>query len=783
MGLKGKISKVKRNNQKRNKLVKQGIIKKDFTKHVKNTNKKLISSSVNSKNNQNMYEEESDDGDLLEMVESEDIDFLKEAITNQSYEILNKVKYTGLNMKPKKRKLEDDDDLENRYEDEIEETTGKRVKNLLPIKTKHGLVLQQIIEDISGEEDNEDRKTATSPDQAQMSNEKNGDLGEYFLNENKLDLSKPVLPAQLLAARIETLRQKKIYIGSLSSGLLENPEEKIANFTRLLKIMAEDTTEAYFTIKKLVIVSLTEVFKDILPAYEIKNLNPQGVKLKKETLKLQKYEESLLAYYRKFLQKIEKYCFFLVKKKGDTRKLSEEDIKLAETSIHSMCELLVSHPYFNYAQNIAKLLVPFLNNSRKNVREMVKVAIKTIFKEDKKEAITLKILRLTNNYLKNHTHVNADMLEILLELNLKDVNLDQEKEQDIREKKMKAKKMKILQMSKKERKRKKKLQELEKEMLETKAEENRQERQQNLTEITKVLFNIYFRILKNSENSKSLSTCLEGLAKFAHIINLEYYIDMVKVLGNLLNEEWMGNREKLHCIQTIFKILSGQGEAVNIDPLSFYAILYKELLVINAGRNHENCEVILNTLVNALIKRRKKITSKRTISFVKRLMTLSLQLLHNGSLSCLCLVKTLMQLNKSLDILLDLDSTVGEGKFHACSEDPEYANASNTALFETTLLCKHYHPIVRKFSKNIASGVPTTGDGSLPVEFGKMTTDQLYTNFSMSEMAFNPSVPVLKNVQCRTKINRKHFVDTAFQDDCKFILKTNEHKDPFWISI
>lgn len=56
-----------------------------------------------------------------------------------------------------------------------------------------------------------------------------------------------------------------------------------------------------------------------------------------------------------------------------------------------MCDLLVSHPYFNYSQNIAQVLVPFLNNSRNNVRELVKNAIKTVFKEDKKEEVTLRV--------------------------------------------------------------------------------------------------------------------------------------------------------------------------------------------------------------------------------------------------------------------------------------------------------------------------------------------------------------------------------------------------------
>lgn len=45
--------------------------------------------------------------------------------------------------------------------------------------------------------------------------------------------------------------------------------------------------------------------------------------VKKDTLKLQKFEDNLLLYYKKFLQKLEKYCFQLIKKRGDSRKRTE----------------------------------------------------------------------------------------------------------------------------------------------------------------------------------------------------------------------------------------------------------------------------------------------------------------------------------------------------------------------------------------------------------------------------------------------------------------------------
>lgn len=123
-------------------------------------------------------------------------------------------------------------------------------------------------------------------------------------------------------------------------------------------------------------------------------------------------------------------------------------------------------------------------------------------------------MRIINRYLKNHAHnVYPDMLEPFLILRLHGVNLNGKKEQDIKQKKLNDKKHKVLHMSRKEKKRKKKLQLLEKELLETKAEESRQAKQENLTEITKIVFGVYFRILKSSTNCKVLGVCLEGLAK------------------------------------------------------------------------------------------------------------------------------------------------------------------------------------------------------------------------------------------------------------------------------
>lgn len=66
-------------------------------------------------------------------------------------------------------------------------------------------------------------------------------------------------------------------------------------------------------------------------------------------------------------------------------------MNISVLSIQGMCELLVTHSYFNYAENIAQALVPLMNNKNKKVREIIVESLKNLFKDDKKGDITLKV--------------------------------------------------------------------------------------------------------------------------------------------------------------------------------------------------------------------------------------------------------------------------------------------------------------------------------------------------------------------------------------------------------
>ncbi|XP_014484925.1 PREDICTED: nucleolar complex protein 3 homolog isoform X2 [Dinoponera quadriceps] len=745
---KPKISKVKRNNHMKTKLSKQGKLKSKRHTPKKQSQKPPASHP------EPVEQEESDHGeDLLDMVEEDDLTFLRKSISNKSYNLLNEIHLnrSGKEQSGRKRKkTENSQPIEELFENNIskieKDDAGKSVRMLLPVKTKNGLIESRIVEEENeANEDNEDNEITSNNEEESRESDKEGNSDmEMEINEHdNLEVTnKPVSTVKLLACREELLKSKRFKIGVLSSGILEDPERKIGNFKMLLDFMDERSPEIHITVRKLAMVSLLEIFKDVLPSYNILQIPQEGVKFKKETLALQNYEATLLRNYKSYLQRLERMSKVLRRRRGDTRPVNEREAQLGEISLSCMCELLSVHPYFNFSINIANYVLPFLDNKRSSVRERVVQCISQIFKEDKRGELSLTIVRKLNQYIKAKRHsVYPEVITVLLSLRIKDVNLDKEKEEETKQRKLMSHKQRILALSRRERKKGKKLQEVEKELLETKAEENKQAKQKMLTEITSVVFTIYFRILKQAPSGKVLSACLEGLAKFAHCINIDFYQDLVGAIDRLIEEGNLGLREQLHCVQCIFTILSGQGTALNIDPCRFYAHLYKNLLNVHCGRTHAESEIVLKTLIQILIHQRRKITQARVVAFVKRISTWALQSQHNATLGTLGVVKQVMQLGKAAHGLLDTECT-GDGQYQPEIFEPDYCNAHCTALWEIVALQRHYHSVVQQFAKNIAYEVPTSGEGSLPTEIAKLAPDELYTNYDPAGVAFKPSVPV-----------------------------------------
>lgn len=404
------------------------------------------------------------------------------------------------------------------------EQAAQKIKvNLLPIKSRDGEIITRttevdyvprqkhkaVAEEESEEDDEENENEEDSDDIFEDSDD------DVVNDEAPVPKQKLVSTTDLLIARQQEIERQKYRIGIICSGILEKPEDKMRNFNALYELMNEVNPETgipnLLAVRKLAMISVTEIFKDILPEYRVGQVDTKMQTVRKATLERVTFENALLQQFKKFLQKLE-HLTAQVNKRGGHK--TPQSIKMASVAVQCMCDLLISHPYFNYVQNIAQLLVYMLNCNYGTMRVAVNQCFRTLFSNDKKLDMTLFIVRRINHLIKSkQNNVHVECITCMMGLKIKHVNLDAEKENELKQKKLESHRQRLLSLSKKERKRRKKLTEVNKELEETRAEENKQTKHHKLTEIIKMVFTIYFRVLKNDPTSRVLSAILEGLAE------------------------------------------------------------------------------------------------------------------------------------------------------------------------------------------------------------------------------------------------------------------------------
>ncbi|ERE77484.1 putative nucleolar complex protein 3 like protein [Cricetulus griseus] len=413
---------------------------------------------------------------------------------------------------------------------------------------------------------------------------------------------------------------------------------------------------------------------------------------------------------------------------------------LAEVAVKSLCELLVALPHFNFHNNIIVLIVPLMNDGSKLVSEMCCEAVKKLFKQDKLGQASLGVIKVISGFVKGRNYeVRPEMLKTFLCLRIKEVEVKKDTEDINKPKKFMTFKEKRKTLSRMQRKWKKAEEKLERELREAEASESTERKLKLHTETLNIVFVTYFRILKKAQRSPLLPAVLEGLAKFAHLINVEFFDDLLVVLHTLIESGDLSYQESLHCVQTAFHILSGQGDVLNIDPMKFYTHLYKTLFKLHAGATNDGIEIVLHCLDVMLSKRRKQVSHQRALAFIKRLCTLALQVLPNSSIGLLATTRILMHTFPRTDLLLDNESQ-GSGVFLPELEEPEYCNAQNTALWELHALRRHYHPVVQRFAVHLLAGAPSEGSEALKPELSRRSAVELFEAYSMAAMTFNPPV-------------------------------------------
>lgn len=270
---------------------------------------------------------------------------------------------------------------------------SKSLKELLPIKTKSGLMPRteietpQIVSKVLPEVNDELKEVVSAKQSRKV--------------EQQQKTGKKILSAmELIQERQRELENQKFRIGKLSSGITENPEDKIGNLKLLLQLLPDigaDQKRNLLSVRKIAMFSLAEIFKDIIPDYKIGIVDLESQKVKKDTLARVTYENELLKYFKKFLRELETILKALKPGKYSKRP-TKESINIGESAVFCLCEILQAHPYFNFNTNIAQLLVIYLNCSNSKCRKVINETFIKIFKTDKRHDLTLHVSQ-SNHFL------------------------------------------------------------------------------------------------------------------------------------------------------------------------------------------------------------------------------------------------------------------------------------------------------------------------------------------------------------------------------------------------
>ena len=461
----------------------------------------------------------------------------------------------------------------------------------LPIKTSEGV---KRVEEPEPEHDESDSFLGTDDDEDEDPQEVVDE------DEEKEEEGKPKIPLKV------QITQAKEEIARIATYINEDPEEHISSF----KTMAEMTDKGnHVTIQKLALAAQVAIYKDVIPGYRIRALGEEDMssKVSKEVRKIRKFEQTLLGGYKNFVHKL------LDLTKPPKKDQPQVDPGLRSVAISCACNLLLAVPHFNLRNELLKIIVNRLAKKQIDADfNKCRETLEDVFAKDTDGVVSLEAVRLLSKMMRAKEYrIDEGVLNTFLHLRLlsefsskASMNRVDRPEDETNGKKQKQKREF---RTKRERKVEKERKVVEKDMKEADALVSHESREKNQAETLKLVFGNYFRILKLRTPSL-MGPVLEGLAKYAHLINQDFFGDLLEALKDLIGhadkdeveDEEPGQddeenkeqskpsksrdsyREALLCTVTAFALLQGQdatkaAATLHLDLSFFIKHLYRSL--------------------------------------------------------------------------------------------------------------------------------------------------------------------------------------------------------------
>ncbi|KKA26866.1 hypothetical protein TD95_002440 [Thielaviopsis punctulata] len=423
--------------------------------------------------------------------------------------------------------------------------------------------------------------------------------------------TKPEIPIK------EQVRIAQEELAKIATSLNIDPEDHPGAFKALAKI-GDSKIPA---IQKLAMMTQMAVYKDVIPGYRIRPAE-EGTKelLSKETRTLRAYEQAMVAGYQAYIKRLSQLA-----KADPHSRTGGKKASVGSIAILCACTLLTSVPHFNFRSELLKIVVWKL--SRRQVDDdFVRCldALRDLLKDDEDGRYALEAVSLVTKMMKSREfQIDESVVNLFLELRLLSEFSGTASNERAESSVLAPKKKKVF-LNKRERKSRKEQKALEKDMAQAEAVVSHEERERMQSETLKLVFATYFRILKQ-RLPHLMGATLEGLAKYAHLINQDFFGDLLEALKDLIrhadndaNAELEGrdqdnededeeeedgddeddtptrntSREALLCNATAFALLAGQDahnarNDLHLDLSHFTTHLYRSLLALSVNPDLE----------------------------------------------------------------------------------------------------------------------------------------------------------------------------------------------------
>jgi nucleolar complex protein 3 len=629
--------------------------------------------------------------------------------------------------------------LEQDYETRPRKSKKKEKESTrLPIKTSDGVVQQ--VEEVEGADEEESDLEWLGVENSEMED----------VLEGEREPPKPTINQKQL------ILEAKEEMARIASMLNEDPEENLGAF----KVLAQFGQSSNPTIKRLALATQLAVYKDVIPGYRIRPLSEEDmtVKVSKEVKKLRAYEQALVAGYQGYIGELAKLANPVHKSS-----FKESGPSLSSIAISCACALVSAVPHFNFRSDLLKILVGKLSN-RKVDADFIKCrnTIEKLFQEDEDGTQSLDAVSILTKMMKGRGYrFDESVLNTFLHLRLLSEfswkGSTNSTERPSKKEEARQLKQKKIFRTKKERKALKEQKEVEKEMAQADATVSHEERDRMQAETLKLVFLTYFRILK-MRSPNLMGAVLEGLARYAHLINQQFFGDILEALKDLIGHAEAGDdveeaeseedaelqrnlsREALLCIITAFALLEGQDvhksqAALHLDLSYFITHLYRSLHASalnpdielgakslrlpdpnapeqSTSTNKINVQttavLLLRSLSSVLTPKlaARAVPTLRVAAFAKQLMTSSLHLPEKSCLAVIGLLANVTKLHeKKIAALWNTEERRGDGVFDGLSVEVEGSNPFAATVWEGELLRKHFSPQVREGVKIVEKNV------------------------------------------------------------------------------